>query len=164
VFGKESDHYQRFAALYPKLSRRAGTHEALGILKAAKVDYENGYLFQVRSLIEAEVFDDFLDQANYLLQSGYIGPAAVLAGSVLEDGLRRLCIRGQITLPPRPTIEPMNVELAKAGVYNALVKQKITALGALRNRAAHGKWDEFTKPDVEQMLSQVRDFMERCVV
>jgi hypothetical protein len=33
-------------------------------------------------------------------------------------------------------------------------------LADIRNKAAHGKWDEFTKDDVEDMLRQVRQFME----
>jgi hypothetical protein len=54
----------------------------------------------------------------------------------------------------------MNVELAKAGIYNALWQKKITALADLRNKAAHGKWAEFTQKDVEDMIRDVRRFME----
>ena len=54
----------------------------------------------------------------------------------------------------------MNAELAKSGVYNVLTQKKITALADLRNKAARGRWNEFTATDVEQMISQVRPFME----
>ena len=54
----------------------------------------------------------------------------------------------------------MNVELAKAGIYNALWQKKITALADLRNKAAHGKWNDFSKKDVEDMIRDVRGFME----
>jgi hypothetical protein len=53
----------------------------------------------------------------------------------------------------------MNADLAKAGVYNSLVQKRITALAAVRNSAAHGNADEFTKEDVSAMI---RDF-ERFV-
>lgn len=132
----------------------------IGILRAAKEDYENGYLFNTRTLIEAEVFDDFLEQAEELLKKGYYQPAAVIAGCVLEDGLRKLCDRNSIVLPAKATIDPMNVELAKAGIYNKLVQKKITALADLRNKAAHGEWSEFTEKDVEDMIRDVRRFME----
>jgi hypothetical protein len=66
---------------------------------AAQEDYEKGALFEVKSVIEAELFDDFLEQAEHLLQSGYFQPAAVIAGCVLEDGLRKLCEKHQIKLP-----------------------------------------------------------------
>jgi hypothetical protein len=36
----------------------------------------------------------------------------------------------------------------------------MTMLADIRNKAAHGKWDEFTKADVEDMLRSVRQFME----
>jgi len=52
----------------------------------------------------------------------------------------------------------MNIELAKAGIYNALWQKKITALADLRNKAAHGKWTEFTEKDVEDMIRGVRRF------
>lgn len=160
VFGKESDHYKKFDVLFPSLKDHSPIKKAMGILKAAKDDYENGYLFETRVLIEAEVFDDFLEQAQYLFDSGYHEPAAVVAGSVLEDGLRKLCTRKGIVLPTKPKLDSMNAYLAKAGVYNVLVQKKITALADLRNKAAHGKWNEFTSTDVEQMIAQVRSFME----
>jgi HEPN domain-containing protein len=134
--------------------------KGLGILKAAKDDYENGYLFDTRTLIEAEVFDEFLEQAEELFKKGYYQPAAVIAGCVLEDGLRKLCVRNSTALSLKATIEPMNVELAKAGIYNKLIQKKITALADLRNKAAHGEWLEFTEKDVEDMIRDVRRFME----
>ena len=58
---------------------------AAGILRAAREDYANGYLFDIKQLIAAEVFDDLLEQAEHLLDAGYQEAAAVLAGAVLED-------------------------------------------------------------------------------
>jgi uncharacterized protein (UPF0332 family) len=140
------------------------THEevrkAFGVLKAAKEDYENGFLFDTKSLIQAGVFDDFLEQAEYLFSKTYYQPAAVIAGAVLEDGLRKLCERRSISLPPKATIDPMNVALAKDGAYTLLTQKKITVLADLRNKAAHGKFSEVEENDVKDMLSQVRAFME----
>jgi len=161
VFGENSDHYKRFDALFDKLGDYTPVIKALGILKAAKNDYENGQLFETRALIQAEVFDDFLDQASHLLDGGYYAPAAVIAGGVLEDALRQLCQRKSISLKPKSTIDPMNVELAKAGIYNTLIQKRITALADVRNKAAHGKWTEISKEDVKDMIAQVRSFMEK---
>jgi hypothetical protein len=160
VFGKDSDHYKRFNELFPKLHDYHPILKGLGILKAAKDDYEKGYLFETRNLIQAELFDDFLEQAEYLLQSGYYAPAAVVAGAVLEDGLRQLCIRNGVAVSAKPKLDMMNADLTKAQVYTVLVQKKITALADLRNKAAHGKWTEFTEQDVREMLPQVRSFME----
>ena len=160
VFGKESDHYQKFNRLFFQFEDYTPVMTAQGILKGAKSDYEDGFLFETRALIQAEVFDDFLDQAKHFLDNGYHGPAAVIAGSVLEDGLRKLCARNTITLPPKPKLDSMNSELARSGIYNVLTQKKITMLADLRNKAAHGKWDEFTAEDVEHMIAQIRAFME----
>jgi hypothetical protein len=82
VFGRESDHYQNFKELAPQLTDHSdGTKtvkKALGIVKAAKDDFEQGYLFDTRALIRAEVFDDFLDQATHLQENGYYGQPQLL--------------------------------------------------------------------------------------
>ena len=161
VFGETSDHYTKFADLFPKLANYSRFKEALGILKAAKEDYESGYLFDTRVLIQAEVFDDFLEQAEQLFANGYHGPAAMVAGAVLEDGLRELCVQNNIPLPAKPKLDAMNADLTKAGVYNLLIQKQITALADIRNKAAHGQWTEFTPKDIEQMLDQIRVFMTR---
>lgn len=159
VFGSDSVHFQEFSDAL-KMPTAGYIYGALGVFKAAKDDYENGYLFDVRQLIEAEVFDDFLEQAVHLFSAGYHQPAAVIAGSVLEDGLRKLCQKNGITLPDRPKLDQMNADLAKAGVYNKLVQKRITTFADLRNKAAHGQWDQFTKEDVREMIDGVRRFME----
>jgi hypothetical protein len=162
IFTQESDHYIEFKRLFSEFSEWKNfevVRQAFGILKAAKDDYEQGYLFDTRVLIEAEVFSDFLEQADQLLKNGYYGPAAIVAGCVLEDGLRKLCDRKNVILPSKATIDPMNIALVKAGIYNTLTQKKITALADIRNKAAHGKWGEFSNKDVEQMIVQVQDFM-----
>ncbi len=160
VFGKDSEHYQNFTIQVNGHLTYSPTFRAQGILKAAKDDYENGYLFDVKQQIEAELFDDFLEQAHYLYDSGYHQPAAVIAGCVLEDGLRKLCLTNGISIPNKPKMDQMNAELAKLGTYNKLTQKRITALADLRNRAAHGQWDQFTRDDVDEMIRSVRKFME----
>ncbi len=161
MFGADSIHaatLQRHFTSYPKWP---DVEQAFGVLLAARQDYEQDALFDVKRLIEADVFNDFLEQAEHLFSLGYFGPAAVIAGSVLEDGLRKLCVRVGIALPDKPKLDWMNAQLAKQGVYNMLTQKKVTALSDLRNNAAHGQWTEFTGVDVEGMIREVRAFMER---
>ena len=160
IFGSESDHYKKFDLLYGGFHNFRNIEQGMGIIKSAKDEYENDFLFETKRLIEAEVFDDFLEQAQYLYSSGYFQAAAVIAGSVLEDGLRKLCVRAGIILPSKPKLDTMNSELAKKGTYNKLIQKKITALADLRNKAAHGKWNDFSSSDVKDMLAQVKSFME----
>ena len=164
VFGEESQHFKMLDLVKTRFHDLRSVEQGVATLKAAKDDYENGYLFNVREVVEAEVFDDFLEQAQQLFDKGYHAPAAVVAGCVLEDGLKKLCAKNGITLPPKATMNPANDELAKKGVYNSLTQKKILALADLRNKAAHGQWSDFTKQDVQDMIKDVRSFLEQHYV
>lgn len=135
-----------------------------GILKALRDDYEAGYLQTVTELIHADVFGDFLEMADYLIEQGYKDPAAVIAGSVLEEHLRKLC--GKSGIPVDQNNKPkkadtMNAELAGANVYSKLDQKSVTAWLDLRNKAAHGKYTEYTLEQVALMLLSIRDFLSR---
>jgi len=161
VFGDQSEHYKNYTALVTRHLFYSPVLHAQGVLIAAKDDYEQEQLFDVRQLVEAELFDDFLEQAGSLLASGYFQPAAVIAGSVLEDGIRKLCLANKIKLQAKPKLDKMNADLAKAGVYTKLVQKRVTILADLRNKAAHGEWDQFDRADVEEMIPAVRRIMEK---
>lgn len=161
VFGPESEYYKNFTVHAARKPSYSPVNRAYGVLCAAKDDYVHEALFDLRVLVEAELFDDFLGQADHLLKAGFFQPAAVLAGAVLEDGLRKLCIRKGLVFDDTPKLDRMNSELAKNGVYNKLTQKRITALADLRNSAAHGHWDSFTTADVEEMIGSIRRFLEQ---
>ena len=141
-----------------------------GIFKGAYQDFKAGMFDDLKLEIEANVSCDFLGQANALLSDGeqvdysYL-PAAVLIGAVLEKTLRSLCENAN------PKIETVNengrakkmsaliVDLKKAGVINEIRSRQLETWNAIRNSAAHGKIEEFTKEQVAAMLQGVQDFM-----
>jgi len=138
----------------------------LGILNAMKADYLAGRLTAVQELIQADIFADFLEMAHYLLEQDYKDPAAVLVGGVLEEHLRKLCEKNGIAIAVdgRPKkADTMNSELTSAGVYGKLDQKSVTAWLDLRNKAAHGRYGEYTKQQVELMLQGVRDFISRTL-
>lgn len=55
----------------------------------------------------------------------------------------------------------MNAELAKVNVYSKLDLKNVTAWLDLRNKAAHGKYAEYTDSQVDLMLRGVSNFMAR---
>lgn len=135
-----------------------------GILQALKDDIAAGYLRSVEELIHADIFADFLEMAQHLLDEGYKDPAAVLTGGVLEEHLRKLATRSGIAieLNGRPKkADAINSELTAASVYSKLDQKSITAWLDLRNKAAHGKFNEYTKQQVELFVQGVRDFLAR---
>ncbi|WP_286822734.1 MULTISPECIES: hypothetical protein [unclassified Idiomarina] len=128
------------------------------IFAAARSDFQGGHLASIRSLVQAELFDSELDQASELLGQGYKGPAAVVAGVVLETSLRDLCDK-QSPAIPHGKLDQMNAGLAKIGIYTRLQQKRITAIADIRNSAAHGKWTEFTEADVVDMIKDVQRFL-----
>lgn len=157
--GKQSEHYLSFVeAEKPQayLHNDFTTKRVKAVFLAAKEDFEGGYLASVRQLVQAELFDSELEQAKELLSAGFHTAAAVVTGVVLETTLRDLCIQQGLQVGK---LDKMNVDLAKAGKYNAIVQKRITALAGIRNSAAHGIANEFTKEDVSSMISEVERFV-----
>lgn len=126
------------------------------VFKALQDDYEKGYLSSIQALIQAEVFDNELEQATELLNKKYKAAAAVIAGVVLETGLRALCDKNSI---PHGKLDKMNSELTKLGIYNRLQQKRITALADIRNSAAHGKEQEYNHDDVKTMIRDIESFL-----
>ncbi len=138
----------------------------LGIIKSLQHSIEDGYLDNVEALIHGELFDDFVDMGEHLLNEGYKDAAAVIVGSALESHLRNLCVRNSISTTINNNMRPkkadqMNNELFTSGVYEKLDLKSVTAWLDLRNKAAHGEYDKYSNDQVSLMLTGVRDFIAR---
>ncbi|ERS83729.1 hypothetical protein Q672_19935 [Marinobacter sp. EVN1] len=145
-----AEHVQTFDSNYDIFKRLKP------VFAAARSDFQGGHLASIRSLVQAELFDSELEQAQELLNQGYTGPAAVVSGVVLETTLRDLCDQQSI---PHGKLDQMNGALAKKGVYTKLQQKRITAIADIRNNAAHGKWSEFSESDVADMIKDVQRFL-----
>jgi hypothetical protein len=131
----------------------------LAILAALQSDISNGYLRTTANIISAEVFGDFLEMAQHLLDEGYKDPSASLTGAVLEDGLRRIARNNDITVNDGDDLSSLRDKCAGKKIFNNLVRQQITAWTTLRNSADHGKFSEYTAQQVASMISDVRSFL-----
>jgi hypothetical protein len=136
----------------------------VGILKALRADYVAGYLHTVESLIQADLFADFLEMGDHLLSQNYKDPAAVIIGSVLEEHLRKLCAKHGMSISngqsPKKA-DALNADLARANIYSKLDQKNVTAWLDLRNKAAHGHYGQYTQQQVELLSQSVRDFLTR---
>jgi len=128
------------------------------VLIAAYDDFKNGFLVTFKQIVQAEVFDNELEQAKSLLESGYKNAAAVIAGVVLETAIKELCKNNEIDLEKKK-LTRLNDDLAKAGVYNTLQQKQITALADIRNNAAHGDYEKFNQQNVEDMIKDIERFL-----
>jgi hypothetical protein len=102
--------------------------------------------------------------AAHLLSEGYKDAAAVIAGSSLEVHLRNLAAKHSLSveLNGKPKkADLINTELASASAYSKLDQKNVTAWLDLRNKAAHGHYQDYSKTQVELLVSQIRDFMLR---
>ena len=135
-----------------------------GILLALRSDYLAGYLDDIQELVHASVFADFLEMADHLLNEGYKDPAAVLAGGVLEEHLRKLCEKNGIDTESAGSpkkADMLTSQLTEAGAYEKLDQKSVTAWLDLRNKAAHANYDEYAKEQVASMTQGIRDFLTR---
>lgn len=122
-------------------------------------DLEDGFLTDVRTLVSAEVFTDFLAMVEHLLDHGYKDPAASLCGAVLEEGLRRIATNRGVNLRKRDDLSALNQKLPAKGVYTRLVQKRLAVWTDVRNAAVHGKFAEYSKADVADMLAGVSSFL-----
>ena len=142
------------------------TENGINILTSIKNEIENDWLFTIKQMVSAEIFSDFIEMSKYLLDQKYKDPAAVMIGSILEEHLRLLCknnsiditvLKGLDIIPKKA--DTLNADLVKAGVYGVLEQKNVTAWLDLRNRAAHGKYNEYTQEQVELMYQGVLNFI-----
>lgn len=142
-------------------SQEYNVRSGISIVEHAAADIANGYLAGMESLIAGEVFGNFLEMAEHLLQSGYKDPAASLCGAVLENGLRRICENHSITVGANDDLSALNQKCTQAKLYNNLVRQQIQQWTTLRNYADHGKFAEYSKGQVVTMVTGIRDFLAK---
>lgn len=159
VFGGDHPHARRFSDQV-QIPRQPPAVQGQAVLRAAKTDLEGGYLVSVESLVAADIFTDFLEMAEHLLEQGFHEPAASLTGAVLEDGLRKLCERNDVQVRPKSDdLNALTQKLVDKKVFNRLVQKQVSVWAEVRNNADHGHFDEFTREDVRGMLDGVRNLL-----
>ncbi|MBN1517370.1 hypothetical protein JXA32_12475 [Candidatus Sumerlaeota bacterium] len=166
VYGSTHPHFNEFQKGV-KSHRLEHAEIGIAILESIRDEIQGDWLFTIKGLITAEVFADFIEMANYLLESKYKDPAAVVAGSVLEEHLRQLCqAHGiDVELGGKPKkADRLNSDLAKANIYLSSDQKFITAWLGLRNNAAHGKYDKYNEAQVKSLIDGVTEFMSRIPV
>lgn len=103
-----------------------------------------------------------LIKPQYLLDQHYKDPAAVIAGTVLEEHVRRLCDKHVVSITdangaPRKA-QVLNQDLRQAGAYDKNDEKNVTAWFGLRNDAAHGQHAKYGEEQVRLFIASIRDF------
>ena len=127
--------------------------QQIGIVRAAKNRFESS-LFDIKQLVQADIFDSELSAATELLKRGFVRAAGAVAGVVLEKHLAQVCENHEITIEKKnPTIADFNDKLKSNEVVDIPGWRLIQLLGDLRNLCDHNKDREPTKEDGEALIT-----------
>lgn len=129
--------------------------QMVGILTAAKRRFESS-LFDIRQLVQADLFDSEVDAARHLLKQKFARAAGAMVGVVLERHLAQVCANHDVKIAKKnPTIADFNDALKSSDVIDIPIWRGITRLGDLRNLCDHNKEREPTKDEVDDLISGV---------
>lgn len=130
-------------------------HQQLNILKSVEKKFESS-LFDIKQLVQADLFDSELATAKELLKKKFDRAAGVIAGVVLEKHLAEVCISHNVVVKKKaPSINDYNQLLKDNEIIDTPDWRRIQLLGDIRNTCGHSKDKEPKKEDVEDLISGV---------
>lgn len=136
-----------------------------GILYSLRDDYANDFLNSFNEMIDADIFTDILEQAEYLLKQGYFRASAVVAGVALESHLRKLAEKNQIPITSDNgkyvKADSLNGDLLKNQIIDKTMNKSITSWLGLRNDAAHPDAKQIDEGMIELMIAGIKVFIEK---
>jgi len=126
--------------------------QQLAILKAARTRFDST-LFEIRQLVQADLFDTEIAAARELLKGKFLRAAGAVGGVVLEKHLRQVCDDHAIKVVKKaPGITDLNELLKANGVIEVPQWRHISMLGDIRNLCVHNKQKE---PTAEQVVDLI---------
>ncbi|MGK2739757.1 hypothetical protein ACSHT0_02595 [Tepidicaulis sp. LMO-SS28] len=135
------------SAAVPQLRQQAA------ILQAAKTRFESS-LYDIRQIVQADLFDSELSAARELLKNKFHRAAGIVSGVILEKHLKQVCSdHGIIIKKKNPSISDLN-ELLKSNEVIAIPQWRhVSFLSDIRNICGHDK-------DSEPTMEQVKDLID----
>lgn len=169
MYGEDSQFYKDFLAYTSNTSHPPGYEQATALISVVKEEIDKDWIGSTKGLLAGEVFDDFLDRAQHLLDERYKDAAAVIAGSSLEAHLKRLCGKHGVDTTftdAKGTVKPkqadtINADLVKTNAYDKNEQKQVTAWLGIRNEAAHGNGQNVKDEVVKDLITGVRQFIAR---
>ena len=130
----------------------------LSILIAVRRRFESS-LFDIRQMVQADIFDSELEAATGLAKNGFTRAAGSLAGVVLEKHLGQVTANHSISIRKRnPTISDFNNALKDNGTLDIPSWRQVQRLGDIRNLCSHNKEREPTKDEVSELITGTEKF------
>ena len=127
----------------------------LAILKAVEARFESS-LFDIKQLVQADLFDSELAAASELVKKGFLRGAGAISGVILEKHLAQVADNhSSKTRKKNPSISDFNDLLKNDGVLDVPTWRQIQRLGDIRNLCDHNKEREPTKDEVDELVAGV---------
>lgn len=125
------------------------------IIEAAEKRFDSS-LYEIATLVQADLLDNEIEAARTLLKNGYTRAAGAVAGVVLESHLKAVCSNHVIkTSKSNPTISTLNDSLKDNAVIDVSQWRFIQHLGDIRNLCDHKKQTDPTKDQVQDLIDGV---------
>lgn len=129
--------------------------QQFNILRSAEKRFESS-LFDIKQLVQADLFDSELDATRELNKKGFVRGAGAVAGVVLEGHLLQVCKNHKIKVSKKkPTINDFNQPLKDNGVIEISTWRFIQHLADLRNLCDHKKKKNPTETEIEELIKGV---------
>jgi hypothetical protein len=134
--------------------------QQVAIVKSVKARFESS-LFDIRQLVQADLFDSELDAAEELAKNKFGRAAGAVAGVMLEKHLAQVCENHSIKLPKKfSTISDLNDALKEAAVIDIPNWRFTQHLADIRNLCDHNKKVEPTTEQVHDLVAGVRKIVK----
>jgi hypothetical protein len=127
--------------------------QQISILNSVKARFESS-LFDIRQLVQADLFDSELDAAKELNKHKFTRAAGALAGIVLERHLGQVCVNHNTKIIKKnPGIADLNNALKESDIIDIVQWRFMQHLGDIRNLCDHNKKVEPTQEQVDELIS-----------
>ena len=128
--------------------------QQLAILKSVQRKFESS-LFDIKQLLQADLFDSELSAARELNKKGFFRGAGAIAGVVLEKHLLQVCNTHKVKITKNDSIiNGLADILKKKDIIDTPKWRKIQYLADLRNRCCHHNREE--EPKEEEIADLIK--------
>jgi len=136
--------------------------QQINIIKSINRRFESS-LFDIKQLVQADLFDSELDTARELNKKGFVRGAGAVAGVVLEKHLAQVCENHTIKVRKKnPAINDFNKLLKDKNVIEMEDWRFIQFLADSRNLCDHDKKREPKKEKIEELINGVDKITKTC--
>lgn len=134
--------------------------QQLAIVKSLKDRFDSS-LYDIKQLLQADLFDSEIAVARELLKKGFLRAAGAVTGVVLEKHLSVVCQNHDLTSRKKtPSINDFNQLLKDNDVIDTPTWRNIQFLGDLRNLCDHGKERDPKKEEIEDLIDGTSKVMK----